>query len=150
MHWHTTDGDQVASELNIKKVQLINDFTAVGLGALKLKETDYSILNPGKPVEGAPKVVIGPGTGLGVGYMTKDPKSSQYECFPSEGGHVEFPIRSEKDWKFYNFAKKFIETSNNVENLRAKTKLDRFSIERACAGPAIPLIYSFLAEENQE
>jgi glucokinase len=41
------------------------------------------------------------------------------------------------------FARKFIETSDNEENLRAKGKVGRVSIERLCAGPAVPLIYDF-------
>ena len=42
-----------------------------------------------------------------------------------------------------NFAKKYIENSNNVENLRAKGKIDRVSVERLIAGPAVPLLYDF-------
>lgn len=42
------------------------------------------------------------------------------------------------------FAKNFIENSENVENQRAKGKIDRVSIERMCAGPAVPLIYDFM------
>jgi glucokinase len=35
-----------------------------------------------------------------------------------------------------------------VENLRAKGKVSRISIERLCAGPAIPLIYDFYAKKD--
>ena len=48
------------------------------------------------------------------------------------------------------FAKNFIETSDNVENLRAKGKIDRVSIERLCAGPAVPLIYAFMKTQYPE
>lgn len=44
----------------------------------------------------------------------------------------------------FTFAKDYIENSNNIENLRAKGKIDRVSVERLCAGPAVPLIYSFM------
>lgn len=37
-----------------------------------------------------------------------------------------------------------METSDNVENQRAKGKVNRISIERLCAGPAVPLIYDFM------
>jgi glucokinase len=48
------------------------------------------------------------------------------------------------------FALNYIENSNNVENLRGKTKLDRVSTERLCAGPAVPLIYQFLKSEHPD
>lgn len=38
----------------------------------------------------------------------------------------------------------YIPNSNNVENLRGKDKLERVSVERLCAGPAVPLIYEFM------
>ena len=44
----------------------------------------------------------------------------------------------------------YIENSNNVENLRSKDKLTRVSIERLCAGPAVPLIYQFMKKEYPE
>lgn len=42
------------------------------------------------------------------------------------------------------FSKKFIENSENIENLRAKGKVNRVSVERLGAGPAVPLIYDFM------
>ena len=44
----------------------------------------------------------------------------------------------------------YIETSDNKENLRAKGKLERLSIERVCAGPAVPMLYQFLKERNPQ
>jgi glucokinase len=66
-----------------------------------------------------------------------------YEVYPSEGGHVDFPARSDEDMELIKFAYNFVEHSNNVENLRGKCKPTRISIERVCAGPAIPMIYEF-------
>jgi len=48
------------------------------------------------------------------------------------------------------FAKEFLETSDNVENLRAKGRVHRVSIERLCAGPALPLIYEFFANKYSD
>jgi glucokinase len=77
-------------------------------------------------------------------------KSSQdgwYEPFPSEGGHVDFTVKSEEDWELFKFAQKYIENSDNIENKRAKMKVGRMSVERLCAGPAVPLIYQFMKEK---
>jgi glucokinase len=47
-----------------------------------------------EPAEGGVKIVIGPGTGLGQGLLCKGNDSQYYDVFPSEGGHVDFSVRS--------------------------------------------------------
>jgi glucokinase len=97
-----------------------------------------------QPEEGAPRVVMGPGTGLGEGYMTKSVFSSCYEIHGCEGGHTDFAVTSEEDWKLRQFAIDYIQNSNNKENERGKDTIERVSVERLCAGPAVPLIYEFM------
>ena len=90
-------------------------------------------------------MVIGPGTGLGTGILIKGPNEGDpYEPYPAEGGHSDFSIKSEEDWELFKFAQNYIATSKNIENQRGKGKVDRISIERLCAGPAVPLIYAFM------
>lgn len=93
---------------------------------------------------------MGPGTGLGIGFLCKSESSQYYEVYPSEGGHSEFSVRSQEDFELMEFARKFIETSDNEENLRAKGKVGRISIERLCAGPAVPLIYDFFRTKHPD
>ncbi len=95
------------------------------------------------------KIVIGPGTGLGQGILAKGKDSRYYEPIASEGGHVDFSVRTREDFELLEFAQKFIETSENVENLRAKGRIHRVSVERLCAGPALPLIYDFFARRDE-
>ena len=90
---------------------------------------------------------MGPGTGLGEGYLTKSVFSQCYEIYSSEGGHVDFTVRNEEDWKLHQFAINYIKTSNNEENKRGKAEITRVSIERLCAGPAVPLIYEFMKQQ---
>jgi glucokinase len=80
---------------------------------------------------------MGPGTGLGEGYLTKSSFSKCYEVFSSEGGHVDFNITSEEDYKLRQFAIDYIKKTDDED-------IPRVSVERLCAGPAIPLIYEFL------
>jgi len=96
-------------------------------------------------------VVIGPGTGLGQGILIKgeDPDGF-YETYPAEGGHVDFTVKNKEDWELTEFAREFIETSNNIENKRAKGKVGRMSVERLCAGPAVPLIYAFMKKKHPD
>ena len=76
---------------------LINDFTAVSYGVILLDPTnpeqitrlphgDGSLPSPQPGV----RVVVGAGTGLGVGYIVK--VRNKIEAFPSEGGHVTLPV----------------------------------------------------------
>lgn len=95
-------------------------------------------------------MVIGPGTGLGQGFLCKSEYAPFYEVYPSEGGHTEFSVRDQDDYELLEFAHKFIDNSDNVENLRAKGKLHRVSIERMCAGPAVPLIYDFMRNKHPD
>lgn len=94
--------------------------------------------------------MLGPGTGHGQGFLVKSKFSPCYEVFPTEGGHTEFAARTPEDMRLVQFAYDFIETSNNVENRRAKAKITRISHERLGAGPAIPLIYAFMKQEHSE
>ena len=90
---------------------------------------------------------MGPGTGLGIGVLIKSLNDTLYEPFGSEGGHGDFPVKTQEDWDLVCFARKFIETSDNIENKRAKMNVGRMSTERLTAGPAIPLIYAFMKEK---
>ena len=116
-----------------------------------MREQDLYKLTPDvQPVSNGVKIVLGPGTGLGEAYLCKSEYSSYYEVYPCEGGHTDFSVRSREDFDLLEFAVRFIEESDNIENLRAKGKTDRISIERMCAGPAVPLIYDFMRNKYPE
>ena len=70
-HWPVADGNDIANELGFRHFTFINDFTAAGYGVCMLKKSDCVKLDNNEPDEHGVKVVMGPGTGLGVGYLTK-------------------------------------------------------------------------------
>jgi glucokinase len=109
---------------------------------LTLSDVDAKIIKHEK------KVVIGPGTGVGEAILHKSVFSPVHEVLSSEGAHVDFSIRSEEDFRLAEFTKKYVETSNNVENQCKKRKIDRVSVEQVVAGPAITLLYEFMKQEN--
>lgn len=148
-HWPVADGNAIAEDLGIKSFRFINDFEACGYGLCLLKRSDSVHLNTQSPDENGVKVVMGPGTGLGVGFLLKPP-GGRYEVAASEGGHTDFSVITEEDWALRQFAVKYIKESKNVENLRSgDVHLIRVSIERLCAGPAIPLIYEFYKAQDK-
>ena len=115
-HWPLQDGGEIAKKCKLKSFLLINDFVAAGYGVRRLKPSESVPVGSSanaKLYEGANsvKVIIGPGTGLGQGILVKNGDDGEYEIYPSEGGHADFSIKNEEDWKLAKYAKKFIEHS---------------------------------------
>lgn len=92
-HWIVRPPDMIA-RLGLKEVVLLNDFEALALALTALKEEDLAPI-PGRSTDGASapnmpgaKVVVGPGTGLGVGALVN--AGALWVPVPGEGGHVTF------------------------------------------------------------
>lgn len=129
----------------VQRVRVVNDFVGMGYGALTLDlDVETKELVPGSkalvnPV--GPKVCVGAGTGLGECYLTVsslDPESSGYECYPSEGGHVEFSPRDEVQIDLLRFLMKRFEARHRV------------SVERIVSGRGLVNVYDFLCEKFPE
>jgi glucokinase len=92
---------------------VINDFLAVGYGIPTLAVNDPKQITrlpttDGKFPEpaGSTKIVVGAGTGLGVGFLTAD--AGKYRAHPSEGGHSGFAAFDEETIKLKEYvAKKY-------------------------------------------
>jgi len=85
--------------LGLKRVQLINDFVALGYGLLTVDRTnakEVRVLQDAPVQAGAPIATIGAGTGLGECFLTPG-EGGHYVAYPSEGGHAEFPPRTETE-----------------------------------------------------
>lgn len=80
-------------ELQVDELLLINDFSAMALGMTRLREHERVQVCPGIAEPGSPAVVIGPGTGLGVGTLLAL-DDGRWQALPGEGGHVDLPIGS--------------------------------------------------------
>ena len=74
--------------LGLEKLWVINDFVAQALALPRLAESELRRFGGGEPVPGRPKLILGPGTGLGVGALV--PVGSRWVPLPSEGGHIAF------------------------------------------------------------
>ena len=85
----------LAAELGLDRLVPVNDFAAQARGALLVEEADRVLLNPGKSVSGASHVVLGPGTGLGLGILV--PRGDDVVVIPTEGGHAGFAPRTEEE-----------------------------------------------------
>jgi glucokinase len=126
-------GDRLQNELALDRVELINDFEAVGYGVFGLTPDDIHTLQAGDPDGNAPVAIIGAGTGLGQGFVL--PQGGRPTVFPSEGGHADFAPRSELEFQLMHY-------------LLDKHKISRVSVERVVSGQGIVSIYQFLRDRE--
>src|SRR5262245_51417379 len=79
---------ELATRFRLASATLINDFAAAGLGLPRLGADDFLMLQRGLPREHGARLVIGAGTGLGVGWFTWG--GTRYQPHDSEAGHADF------------------------------------------------------------
>jgi glucokinase len=82
---------ELAAQLDLPRVDLINDFAAIGYGLPTLSPADYVELQAGIADPTGPIGLIGAGTGLGQAFLVRGPQG--YRVHPSEGGHADFAAR---------------------------------------------------------
>jgi glucokinase len=81
--------------LGVSDVVVVNDFEALALSLTSLGDDVLEQVGGGIAEEHGPKVVIGPGTGLGVAGMIH--ASGIWVPIPGEGGHVSFgPVEADE------------------------------------------------------
>lgn len=94
-HWRISQKAFCAT-LRVDRLLLINDFTAMALGMTRLQPGEYQAVREGHADLARPAVVIGPGTGLGMGTLL-NLGAGHYMALPGEGGHVDLPVGSERE-----------------------------------------------------
>ncbi len=127
------EGDRLQAELDLNRVELINDFEAVGHGVFGLAPDDIHTLQAGEPDGNAPVAILGAGTGLGQGFALG--QGGRTLVFPSEGGHADFAPRSELEFQLMRY-------------LLDKHQISRVSVERVVSGQGIVAIYQFLRDRE--
>ena len=80
----------VAGRYGWSRFDLLNDFSAVASGLPYLDGPDLELVKDGTARPDAPKLVLGPGTGLGVGVAV--PSEDRWTVLDGEGGHVSLPV----------------------------------------------------------
>ena len=120
----------VAQTLGLKKFLVINDFTAQSLGVGSLNGDCLEVLQEGVQDHQAPILVIGPGTGLGVGGLVLT-ASGHWMPLTTEGGHVTLPAQTEEEWGVLNALRK---------------RFSHVSAERVISGPGLYTLYTVLCQ----
>jgi glucokinase len=126
----TIDGREMRDQFKLQTVRIINDFEATALSLPHLMEGDVRSLGGGRAVSGAPMVVLGPGSGLGVAGLVGD--SARRIVIASEGGHATATSRRE---------------DVILDSLRQR--FDHVSAERVLSGPGLENLYRAIAAVDE-
>lgn len=117
------DGDDLTTKLGFP-VMVVNDFVAISYGIPTLDVNDESQIYKMPHLDGstpeaqpATKVVIGPGTGMGVSFLAYDGK--KHIPASSEGGHVTFAPFDADSQDFRDYMQKRLGQVPGVEPLCA-------------------------------
>jgi glucokinase len=127
------DAHQMAADLGVPSVTLINDLFANAHGIALLEESDFVALNPGIPNSSGNRALISAGTGLGEAGLYADGRGGHHP-FPSEGGHVDFAPRNDLEMDLLRYL---------------LGRFDHVSYERVLSGPGLHNIYLFLRETGR-
>ncbi len=126
------DGRELAGQLGVKHVTLLNDLEANAYGIATLGTNDFAVLQDGSRHAQGNAAVISAGTGLGEAGMYWD--GSQYQPFATEGGHSSFAPNDELQ-------------DDLLRYLRAQ--FNHVSWERVLSGPGLFNIYKWLRDTGR-
>ncbi len=127
------DESRLQALLGLPRVHLINDFYATASGIEALHDEDLAVLNPGEPMSGAPRLVVGAGTGLGVAQLFWC--DGRYRAYASEGGHTHFAPTDALQAELLVYM---------------QGQFPRVSYERLVSGPGLTRIYAFLGQRSRQ
>lgn len=121
----------VREKLDVDHYTIVNDFEAVAHAVARAGEDEFiHLTGPDKPLSPTGRLsVLGPGTGLGVAHLYREP-DGRYRVSATEGGHIDFAPLDQID---------------DAILARLRKRHTRVSVERVVAGPAISDIYQTLA-----
>lgn len=111
-------------ELGLKRLILLNDFTALALSIPHLQSSDLEQLGGAHAVPNAALALLGPGTGLGVSGLV--PYPGGYMPLQGEGGHVTLPAINARQARILEWA---------------RLQTEHVSAERILSGSGLELLY---------
>ena len=134
LSWQLDEVD-LAKELGLDRIVLINDLVAHAEGIELLQPDQIVQLNAGAPVKGGNRAIIAAGTGLGEAGLVWDSALAGYRAFASEGGHADFGPRTDQEIALLRFIQ--------------ETKKLTATWETVLSGPGMRNVYDFLIRPEQ-
>jgi len=128
----TIDSRELAQQLRLESVGLINDLEAYAYGVDALESKDLVTLSEGSENAEGNRAVISARTGLGVAGLYWD--GFRHHPFACEGGHVDFGPRTDLEIELFRYVLQ---------------RYGHVSSERILSGPGIKTIYDFLRDTKK-
>src|ERR1700756_647211 len=128
----TIDSRELAAQLKLASVGLLNDLEAYAYGIDALESKDFVALSEGSDDAEGNRAVISAKTGLGVAGLYWD--GFRHHPFACEGGHADFAPRNDLEMELAQYL---------------RTKHPHVSCERILSGPGIKNIYDFLRDSRK-
>lgn len=122
------DGAQLARQLELGHVQLLNDFGALAASVPYLVDAEVFRIRANTAARG-PISVVGAGTGFGAALLV--PGGNGWDLVPTEGGHVSFAPTSRREQQVWEFLRGY-EQHVCVENVLSGSGI--VNIHRALGG----------------
>lgn len=131
--WLLEESD-LASRCGLGRVELVNDFAVLIYGLPHLRDSQQALVRSGTAEPGAPLLILGAGTGLGVAIGI--PTATGLQAVASEAAHAAFAPRSLEEWELRQW-------------LCRDLGLDRVSIERIVSGTGLGHVARWLLSQPQ-
>ena len=128
----TIDCKELAEQLKLSSVGLLNDLEAYAYGIDALESKDLVTLSEGLEDAEGNRAVISAKTGLGMAGLFWD--GFRHHPFACEGGHADFAPRNQIQAELFSYLQK---------------KFGHVSCERVLSGPGIRNIYDFLRDTKK-
>jgi glucokinase len=118
---------ELQHRLGLAELHVLNDFAALAYALPVLAPDEVIPVGGDTPVAGGTKVVLGPGTGLGVASLVS--VEGRWHAIPGEGGHVTLPAQDEQEESLVR---------------RAREHYGHCSAERLLSGPGLSFLHETL------
>jgi len=120
---------QLAAELGLAQVRLLNDLEANAYGIDALPDSDFAVLRGAPADPRGNRGLISAGTGLGEAGLI--PVDGSYVPFASEGGHADFAPRNAVEIALWEYLAR---------------RFGHVSYERILSGPGLVNVYNFFRD----
>ncbi|MDZ4731826.1 MAG: glucokinase [Xanthomonadales bacterium] len=118
----------IAHTFDFERVEIINDFAALAWATEHLQPTDLYQVGGGVVRANSTRVIVGPGTGLGVSALVTD--GSGWIAVAGEGGHVSMAATNQRETEL-------------IDSVRAE--FGHCSAERLISGPGLARMYQHIS-----
>jgi glucokinase len=132
LSWSIVCGELV-KRFPVARVELVNDFHAIGIGVPLLGPDDGVRIHEGSRRHGAPIAILGAGTGLGESFVTF--ARDAWTVIPSEGGHADFAPQDEEQCRLF---------------VELRERYGHVSWERLLSGAGLVNIFTFLGGDTDD